>query len=313
MICYGIDIGGTKCAVTTAKVCGEKVDILAKEAFPTPKNDPDGVMNKLYSLLRPMIDEYDKGNIGISCGGPLDEEKGIVLGPPNLPGWEYVEIVESFEKKTGLKAKLLNDANASALAEWHFGAGRGCKNMVFMTFGTGLGAGLILNGKLYSGTNGNAGEVGHLGMLHSGPVHYGKKGAWESFCSGSGIADLGRELAQKKPDCTLLKEAGSLENISAKLIADLAHRGDKDCLGVYKKSGRILGKGIAYLMDILNPEKIVIGGVYMRSHDLLDPEMYNVIKKEALPHTAKICSVLPAKLSENIGDYAAISAAMEIE
>ena len=150
MICYGIDIGGTKCAVTTAQVEGNSISILEKEAFPTPKNDSEGVQNRLLGLLLPMLNRHGKGNIGISCGGPLDEEKGIVLGPPNLPGWEYVEIVRFFEEKTGCNAKLLNDANASALAEWHFGAGIGCKNMVFMTFGTGLGAGLILNGKLYS-------------------------------------------------------------------------------------------------------------------------------------------------------------------
>ncbi len=313
MIYYGIDIGGTKCAVTAANVADGEIAILQKEAFPTPKNDPNGVMERLYLLLSPMLKKYGKGSVGISCGGPLDEERGIVLGPPNLPGWDHVEIVEFFEKRTGSKAKLLNDANASALAEWHFGAGVGCKNMVFMTFGTGLGAGLILNGKLYSGTNGNAGEVGHLRMLSSGPVHYGKKGAWESFCSGSGIADLGKELVRKKPDCALGKRVKSIDDITAKLIAELAHEGDKDCLGVYRKSGRILGKGIAYLMDILNPEVIVIGGVYMRSHDLLDPTMYEVIKKEALPHTASVCKVLPARLSENIGDYAAISAAMEAE
>lgn len=313
MICYGIDIGGTKCAAVAAEVAGEKIAILAKESFATPKNDPNGVLERLYRLLAPMIEKYGAGNVGISCGGPLNEETGVVLGPPNLPGWEHVEIVRFFEEKTKLKAKLLNDANASALAEWHFGAGIGCKNMVFMTFGTGLGAGLILNGKLYSGTNGNAGEVGHLRMASMGPVHYGKAGAWESFCSGSGIADLGKEVAEKKPDCALMKEAGNLENVTAKLIAELAHKGDKDCVGVYKRSGRILGKGVAQLMDILNPERIVIGGVYMRSHDLLDPEMYRVIKREALPHTAEVCKVLPAKLSENIGDCAAISAALEIE
>ena len=313
MIYYGIDIGGTKCAVTTAKVANGEIAIMEKESFSTPKNDPDGVLNNLYELLSPMIKRHGEGKIGISCGGPLDEETGIVLGPPNLPGWDHVEIVRFFEEKTGLKAKLLNDANASALAEWRIGAGKGTKNMVFMTFGTGLGAGLVLNGKLYSGTNGNAGEVGHVRMSSSGPVHYGKKGAWESFCSGSGIADLGKEIAGKKPDCTLIKAAGNEDNITAKLIAELARKGDKDCLSVYRKSGRILGKGLAMLIDVLNPETVVIGGVYMRSHDLLDPAMYKEIKKESLPHVARVCQIKPALLSENIGDYAAISAAMEAE
>ena len=150
-------------------------------------------------------------------------------------------------------------------------------------------------------------------MSPAGPAHYGKKGAWESFCSGSGIADLGKEVAKKKPDCGLIKEAGGLDGITAKLIAERARKGDKDCQAVYRKSGRILGKGIAVLMDVLNPERIVIGGVYMRSHDLLDPAMYQVIKKEALPHTASVCKVAPALLCENIGDYAAISAALEAE
>lgn len=313
MIYYGIDIGGTKCAVTAAKVIGGEIAIMEKEAFPTPKNEPDGVLRRLYELLSPMIKKYGEGKIGVSCGGPLDEETGIVLGPPNLPRWDHVEIVRFFEEKTGLKAKLLNDANASALAEWRFGAGKGTKNMVFMTFGTGLGAGLVLNGKLYSGANGNAGEVGHVRMSPSGPVHYGKKGAWESFCSGSGIADLGKEIARKKPDCALLAAAGNEDNITAKLIAELARKGDKDCLSVYRKSGRILGKGLAMLIDVLNPETVVIGGVYMRSHDLLDPAMYKEIKKESLPHAARVCKIKPALLSENIGDYAAISAAMEAE
>lgn len=313
MFYYGIDIGGTKCAVTAAKVVGDEITILEKESFPTPKNDPDGVLKRLYELLSPMIIKQGEGKIGISCGGPLDEETGVVLGPPNLPGWDHVEIVRFFEEKTGYKAKLLNDANASALAEWRFGAGKGTKNMVFMTFGTGLGAGLVLNGKLYSGANGNAGEVGHVRMSPSGPVHYGKKGAWESFCSGSGIADLGRELVRKKPECALLKTAGNEENITAKLIAELARKGDKDCRAIYRKSGRILGKGLAILIDVLNPETVVIGGVYMRSHDLLDPAMYKEIKKESLPYAAGVCRIKPALLSENIGDYAAISAAMEAE
>ncbi len=306
MIYYGIDIGGTKCAVTAAQV-GEGISILEKQAFPTPKNNPDGVLDKLYALLAPMKEKYGQGNIGISCGGPLDESKGIVLGPPNLPGWEHVEIVRFFEEKTGCRAKLLNDANASALAEWHFGGGRNSQNMIFLTFGTGFGAGLILNGKLYSGTNGNAGEVGHVRMSLQGTVHYGKKGSWESFCSGSGIADLGKEAVKKYPHCALAQG-----EITAKRIAELAREGDTVCKAIYRRSGQMLGKGLAVLMDVLNPEVIVIGGVYMRSHDLLDPAMYREIQKEALPFTASVCRVVPAVLSENIGDFAAISAAMEV-
>ncbi len=311
MAYYGIDIGGTKCAVSVADVEKGNVSVLKKEAFATKKNDASGVLNTLVGILRTYMSVYGKGNIGISCGGPLDEKNGIVLGPPNLPGWEHVEIVDFFEKETGCRAKLLNDANASALAEWRFGAGKKCDNMVFLTFGTGFGAGLILNGKLYSGTNGNAGEVGHVRMEKSGSVHYGKAGSWESFCSGSGIADLGAEAVRKHPDCPLAKRAEK-EPITAKLIAKMARSGDETCKKIYRKSGKTLGKGLAILIDVLNPEKIVIGGVYMRSHDLMTRSMYAAIKKEALPFSAKVCKILPAKLSENIGDYAAISAAMEL-
>lgn len=142
--------------------------------------------------------EGEIAGIGISCGGPLDSRRGVILSPPNLPGWDEVPVKAYFERETGAPAMLRNDADACAVAEWRYGAGRGCRNMVFLTFGTGFGAGLILNGALYSGSCDMAGEIGHIrapGDPAYRPVGYGKSGSFEGYCSGGGIAELGRAIA----------------------------------------------------------------------------------------------------------------------
>jgi len=184
----GFDIGGTKCAVITADWDGNNINLLKKVKCFTDLNlTPTEMIEKLISLADSILDDNPDA-IGISCGGPLDSKKGVIMSPPNLTGWDNVEIVKQIESHYGVPTKLQNDANACAVAEWKFGAGKGTNNMVFMTFGTGLGAGLILDGQLYSGTNDNAGEVGHIRLDRFGPVGYGKSGSFEGFCSGSGIA-----------------------------------------------------------------------------------------------------------------------------
>ena len=148
------------------------------------------MIEKLIEMADTILDKTPD-SIGISCGGPLDSRRGVIMGPPNLPGWDDVYIVRQIENHYGVQAHLQNDANACAVAEWKFGAGRGKQNVVFMTFGTGLGAGLILDGKLYSGTNDNAGELGHIRLDRFGPVGFGKAGSFEGFCSGRRIARFG--------------------------------------------------------------------------------------------------------------------------
>ena len=180
----GIDIGGTKCAVTYGRCEGSSVELVDKLRF-----DTTHVQETLGNLLdttaqlmkRHGLTPENVSAIGISCGGPLDSKRGIILSPPNLPGWDSIEIVKLFQDRFGIPAAIQNDANACALAEWTFGAGVGTQNMIFLTFGTGLGAGLILNGKLYAGTNDNAGEVGHMRLSDYGPVGYGKSGSFEGF------------------------------------------------------------------------------------------------------------------------------------
>ena len=191
----GIDMGGTKCAVVAGHADGK---ILRRIAFPSGKDaHPDEFLPRFYEAIDALLREYTGGAapaaVGVSCGGPLDTRRGVIQAPPNLPLWDEVPICALLSERYGCPAYLQNDANACAIAEWRFGAGRGTRNMVFLTFGTGLGAGLILDGRLYEGTNGMAGEAGHLRLAADGPEGYGKRGSFEGFCSGGGLRRLGAQ------------------------------------------------------------------------------------------------------------------------
>lgn len=311
----GLDIGGTKCAVTLGRGEG-KPEILMRSEFPTKGADWRGVLEKFCEEIRKITFQYDLSAIGISCGGPLDSINGIIQSPPNLIGWDNIPVVSYFSDQFSVPVQLQNDANACAYAEWKYGAGQGLKNMVFLTFGTGLGAGLILDGRLYRGTNDNAGEAGHIRLERSGPQGYGKAGSFEGFCSGQGIARLGKELAFRQmrqgkiPE--VVKYAGGADRLTAKILAGFAENGDVFSRKVYRSSGEKLGKGLAVIIDLLNPEAIIMGGVYMRSKDLLYPHMMRVLRKECLPQSLEVCRILPALLGENIGDYAALSIAQSL-
>ncbi len=301
MYILGFDIGGTKSAVVTASWDGDRVEVLKKDKCPTDRSiDPYAMIDRLISMADSLLDRKPDA-IGISCGGPLDSGKGVIMSPPNLPEWDGIEIVDYIEEHYGVKAHLQNDANACALAEWKFGAGKGSRNMVFMTFGTGLGAGLILNGELYEGTNGNAGEVGHIRLKPDGPIGFGKAGSFEGFCSGGGIAQIGRSLGFEGDENGV---------INAKTIADAAYLGNEKALETYRVSGEMLGYGLSVLIDILNPEVIVIGSVFARSRDLLWTEAEKIIEREALSVSSGCCRVVPAQLGESIGDFGAIATAL---
>lgn len=293
----GFDIGGTKSAVISGEKTPDGIKITDKIVFPTVVN------SGVPEFIDFLCDEAEKlcknpESIGISCGGPLDSKNGVIISPPNLPGWENTPICKIISDRFGCKVNLQNDANACAYAEWKFGAGKGTKNMIFLTFGTGLGAGLIIDGKLYSGTNDMAGEVGHIRLEKDGPIGFGKKGSAEGFCSGSGI----RQLAEKT--------GSNAFSPSAKDVAKAANKGNETAKAIYENSGRHLGMLLSVLIDVLNPEKIVIGSIFARSENLLRPSMEAVIEKEALKTAASVCEIVPAKLNENIGDYAALATAI---
>lgn len=312
----GIDIGGTKCAVSTGRLHEDgSITPLDKIKIPT-QGTPEQILNTLCEHTATLCKDETIDAIGISCGGPLDSSRGLVLSPPNLPGWDGIAVTELFEKRFGVPAKLQNDADACALAEWKFGAGRGMQNIVFLTCGTGFGAGLILGGRLYTGACDGAGELGHVRLNEDGPVGYGKRGSFEGYCSGSGIAQMAAtmtlEQLQMGKRVSFCPDASHLGEITAKTIADAARAGDELALSIWDVCGSRLGRALAVIVDFLNPDAIILGSVYARCEELLRPACLRVIEQECLPLNAAKCQILPAGLGEQIGDYAALAVASQL-
>lgn len=310
----GIDIGGTKCAIVFGD---EKFKIFKRIQFETKtERGYLEILNEFFSNLDELFLEFPKEQvqqIGISCGGPLDSKKGIIYSPPNLPGWDNVPIVEMFQKKYDIPTAIQNDANASALAEWLMGAGKGTLNMIFLTFGTGMGSGLILNGQLYSGTNDLGGEVGHMRLAKDGPVGFGKAGSFEGFCSGGGIAQLAKTVVTEKISTGQNVEfcsANEIENLDAKTVAIAANDGDLVANEIIKISAEYLGKALAILIDILNPQCIVIGSIFARNEMLFKPHIDRILALEAIPSAVEVCEIKSALLGDSIGDYAALCVAI---
>lgn len=309
MYYLGVDIGGTKSAVCIADETGR---ILKKEAFETA--GPEETIPLLIDAAHVLLQGDPVKSIGISCGSPQDPVRGLILEPPNLPGWKEVPVTKLFSEAFSAPAFLMNDANSGALAEWKFGAGKGAKNMIFLTFGTGLGAGVILDGKLYEGTSFGAGETGHLRLEKDGPVGYGKKGSFEGFCSGGGLKQLGEQYARRALEAgtpaAYCRTEADIPSITAKSIALAAREGDETAKEVYRECGRKFGQGLAALVDLYNPEVIVAGSIFARSGDLLREEMEKTLREEALPQNLAVCKIVPAELGESIGDVSAIAVAM---
>lgn len=307
MMLIGVDIGGTKCAVTLGTEDGA---VLKKIRFDT--TTVEETLANIVNAAKELAEGETIHACGISCGGPLDEAAGLILSPPNLPGWDRIPICAVLNEALGVPVALRNDANACAMAEWYFGAGKGTQNMVFLTFGTGLGAGIIANGKLISGANGFAGELGHIRLAEFGPAGYGKCGSFEGFCSGSGLAELGRAFAREAMQQGVKPEwAENLDVIKPAQMAEAARNGDIFAKKAFDLCGRMLGRGLAIVTDLLNPEKIVLGSVYVRCRDLLEAPMQMVLQQEALAQTVAVCKVVPAELGEAIGDIAALAVAKE--
>ncbi|MBR4652334.1 MAG: ROK family protein [Kiritimatiellae bacterium] len=296
----GLDIGGTKCAISTGERRDGGIDILSREEFPTAglswRQVLDEFARRIEEIRSASPAASSLSSIGISCGGPLDSRRGVIMSPPNLPGWDDVPVVDFFKERFNVPVAVQNDANACALAEYLYGSGRGgVRNLVFMTFGTGLGAGIVIDGRLYSGTNDNAGEIGHIRLAPEGPVGYNKEGSAEGFCSGAGIARLAK--IRKGLDLT------------AKEVFERVRAGDRDCTEVFRESAEKLATILAYTIDILNPEVIALGGVFMRNADLFMPVVQPILEREALTLSFKACRIVPAELGERIGDYAALAVA----
>ncbi len=298
----GVDIGGTKCAVTLSTCY--PINIIDKISFETKTKDrgPKEIIDEIIFNINNLIDKYKIkiDAIGISCGGPLNSKEGIILSPPNLPNWDFVPIVKILQDNFCVKTFLQNDANACALVEWKLGAGRNAQNMVFLTMGTGMGAGIIADGKLITGANDNAGEIGHIKLSENGPLGYGKIGSFEGFCSGAGIAKYAKMKLNDE----------DFEDIDTKTLAERAKKGDEFAKEVFKEVGEKLGEGISIIVDTLNPELIVIGSIFNRCEEFLRPSMEMAIEREALNISKNNLKVVKSELSESIGDYAAVMVAI---
>lgn len=314
-IYLGLDIGGTKCSVVVGDALFE---IKRKVAFETrTERGYMAILAEFKQHIRSLLAEFPDCNlkrIGISCGGPLDSKTGTIYSPPNLPGWDNVPITKIFSDEFGVEVAVQNDANACALAEWLMGAGKGTSNMIFLTFGTGMGSGLILNGRLYSGTNDLGGEVGHVRLAKTGPVGFGKAGSFEGYCSGGGIAQLAKSIVSARLDNNqVVNFCPSMEMVSeidTKMVALAAQDGDPVALEIIRISAEYLGHGLAILIDILNPECIVIGSIYARNEMLFKPLIDKVLQMEAIPSAIEVCQIKPAELGDAIGDYAALCVAI---
>jgi len=300
----GLDIGGTK----TAVVLGDRTArVHPRTEFATrPERGFDAAWRELTEHAERMLARAAQLGrevqvVSVSIGGPLQIEPGLILSPPNLPGWARIPLRQMLTERFGKPVYIEHDGNAGALAEWYYGAGRGARNVIFLTMGTGFGGGLILNGDLYRGTSDLAGEVGHLRLAETGPVGFGKAGSWEGFCAGAGIAKL---AALRFP--TRWQE----DIVTARDIATAARAGDADALTVLREVGEHLGRGLALLVDILNPEVIVIGSLAVRLGDLVLTPAREVLAREALPGAVRVCRLVPAQLGEEIGNVACLCAAI---
>ena len=308
----GVDIGGTKCALSLGHVLDGQVKILDRVVFATPSS-PSVTLEYIIAGIQYFKRKRDIEAIGISCGGPLDSRRGIVLSPPNLPGWDGIDLSTPLHRAFGVPVGLQNDANACALAEWRWGNGQGCQNLVFLTFGTGMGAGLILNGQLYAGTSDLAGEVGHLRLAETGPLGYGKAGSFEGFCSGGGIAHLASLVANEHlqvwKTVSPFATRAAQETVTAEQVGMAAQASDPVALAVWDVVARRLGQGLALLIDLLNPQRIILGSIYLRQRAVLEERMLQVIRAEALPQALAVCEILPAGLGERLGDIASLAVA----
>jgi glucokinase len=303
----GLDVGGTKTAVVEGSA---QAEILQREEMATEASRPfNETFPRIAGLVRKTIEAARQSNreviaVSVSIGGPLKIAEGALIDPPHLPGWHGVRLKERLaEEFPNLPVFIEHDGNAGALAEFHFGAGKerdDLRHLVFLTFGTGLGAGLIVNGQVLRGATDTAGEVGHLRLAWEGPIGFGKAGSWEGFASGKGLV----ELASRMFPGRWSRETPIRAVVSA-MLAD-----DPQALEVAAEAGKWMGRGMALLVDTLNPQVIALGSLAVALGDRVLAPARQALAEEALPQAVAACEIVPAKLGDRIGDVAALMAAL---
>jgi len=305
----GVDLGGTKIAVSLWAEQGAGVERVGKEAWETLGGGPEPNLERVVGAAWRLLAARGGGGqprleaIGISGGGPLDPETGTILSVPNLPGWVDVPITRKLSARLGAPARLENDANACAVAEWRHGAGRGARNLAFLTCSTGIGAGLILDGRLYRGSRFLAGEAGHQIIVPDGlPCGCGKRGCLEAYASGAGMARRLEVLRDKDPGLPA----------SAREVVERARAGDRFALDFLRETAEYLALGIANLVFVLDLERVVLGTIAAGAGDLLLGPLRQALARRLWPVFLDGLEVVPSQLWPEIGDYAAMVVAREM-
>jgi glucokinase len=303
----GLDIGGTKTACVEGTMDGRilqriEMQTHARERFAATFEE---IVRHVETLIATAGHEGRTiAAISVSIGGPLKIGEGVLIDPPHLPGWHGVpfkaRLAEVFPH---VPVYVEHDGNAGALAEFYFGVGRernDLKHLIFLTFGTGIGAGFIVNGQILRGASDTAGEIGHWRLAEDGPLAFGKRGCWESFASGAGLLHL---AAQMYP------ERWGGDRVIRELV-DAMLRGEDDAMQVAAIAGHWMGRGLALLIDALNPQVIVFGSLGVVLGERILGPARKVISEEALPQAVAACELLPSVLGNSIGDVASLMAAI---
>ena len=303
----GFDIGGTKTACVEGTLDGrilQRTEMETRAAMPFTATFPEIVARAKAVKEEAARNGRVIGEISVSIGGPLRIDDGFLLDPPHLPGWHEVPLkAHLMDAFPGLPVAVEHDGNAGALAEFYFGVGAkrpGLKHLVFLTFGTGIGAGFIVNGQILRGASDTAGEVGHWRLAEDGPLGFGKRGSWESFASGAGLVELAAQMYPARWSAATPIRA----------LVEAILRDDPDALEVAKVAGHWMGRGLALLIDALNPQVIVFGSLGVALGERILGPARKVIAEEALPQAAAACDLTPSVLGERIGDVAALMAAL---
>ena len=311
-----IDIGGTKIIAALVSNSGR---IIAEERFPTlAAEGPQSVIERLlssvdYILSLKSMDSSQLDSISIAAAGAIDSKRGLITSSPNLPGWHDIPLRDMVREKYRVNTFLLNDASAAALGEHRFGVGRGVNNLILLTVGTGIGGGIIINGQLYEGSSGSAGEMGHMTIDVNGPsCTCGNIGCLEMLASGTAIArEARRRIAQGEKTSLLEIVSGKVEDITAEKIGIAAQDGDSLALDVIAEAGTYLGVGMLNLVNIFNPEIIVVGGSVAKLGDLLLEPARQVVRERAFKLSSEAVRIVTAQLGDEVGLLGAAAFAME--
>ncbi|MEI7475232.1 MAG: ROK family protein [bacterium] len=301
----GVDLGGTNVKIA---IVDEKGHIAYSSSEPTrAEMGYKYTIQNIINLIKTSLKETDIskdaiGGIGVGCPGQIDSENGIVRLLPNIPGWVNVPLTDIMEEEFGIKTCVDNDVRCATLGEMAFGAGKGLKNIICITVGTGIGSGIVVNGKLARGASGTAGEIGHMMLQdHMGPIcGCGNTGCLEALASGPTIVQMANEYLMSGKS-TKFRELAVNTPISPRIVAEAAEMGDQVAKRIFEINGYWIGIGMANLVNILNPEAIIVGGGVAQAGDLLLEPIRKVIKERALSIPGEAVKVVAAELGESAG------------